>query len=89
MPSLCHSHVNRYAIFFYTAATVPQAVPGAIAALAATVVGLSAVTLSSDLEAIMLKGTTTTPYWIQIGLIAGYVASLFALYTNAPKPKSK
>lgn len=83
MPSLCHSHVNRYAIFFYTAATVPQAVPGAIAALAATVIGLSVVILSDD-----LKSATTTPYWIQLGLIAVYAASLLALYTNAPKPKS-
>lgn len=81
--------LNRYAILFYTAATVPRAIPSAIAALTYTVIGLSAVILSGDLDGVMLEGTTTTAYWGIISFIGVYAAVLFALYSNSLKTKSQ
>lgn len=68
-----------YAILFAAAVKLPEAVPFAIAALAATVLGLSAVNLSGDLKRITQNGSTTA-YWLQTGMIAGLGIWLAALY---------
>lgn len=67
-----------YALLFHRASQDRGTVPTAIAALGATVVGLSAVNASGDLAA-EAKGSKQA-YWIQTGLIAGYLAALAGLY---------
>lgn len=77
-----------YAILFYTAAEHIQAVPGALAAMAVTVAGLSAVNVSDDLARV-LNGGSTQVYWIETGLIAVYGLALTALYlTQTPAKQS-
>ena len=76
--------VVAYVCLFATAARHRVAVPAALVALAVTVAGLSAVNLSSDLAAV-LDGGPTTAYWLQTGLIAGYLAWLVALYMRSSK----
>jgi hypothetical protein len=68
-----------YAVLFFTAARHRAAVPGALVALAGTVVGLSAVNASSHLAA-MIPGAPTTAYWAQTGMIAGLLVTLVVLY---------
>jgi len=74
-----------YAITFLQAARDPEGSSGltAIFALAAAVVGLSGVNLSSDLRSEIGEVKSTAPYWIQTALIGGLVAVLSVLYRSA------
>jgi hypothetical protein len=76
--------VVAYVCLFATAARHRVAVPAALVALGVTVAGLAAVNLSGDLAAV-LDGRSTTAYWLQTGLIAGYLAWLVALYLRGSK----
>lgn len=74
-----------YAVLFFTAARVRAAVPGALVALAGTVLGLSAVNASPALASMLADDAPTTAYWAQTALIAGYAAVLAVLHVHAPR----
>jgi hypothetical protein len=44
------------------------------------VLGLASVNVSDALASVLDKGQSTTPYWIQTGLIATYFVILLVLY---------
>jgi hypothetical protein len=71
--------VLAYASLFYAAIRRIQVVPMALFALDVTVLGLSFVNISSDLQ-IVLQGQGTVIYWLQIGFFAVYFLVLFGLY---------
>src|SRR3546814_6444143 len=73
-----------YAILFAGAAMIRDAVPIALVALAATVLGLSAVNLSADLRK-QINGGSTAAYWAQTGMIAALFVWLVFLYAQIPK----
>jgi hypothetical protein len=70
--------VVAYVCLFATAARHRVAVPAALVALGVTVAGLAAVNLSDALAAV-LEGRSTVAYWLQTGLIGGYLLWLAAL----------
>jgi hypothetical protein len=72
-----------YACLFYAAACHRAAVPAALVAGVGTVVGLSLVNVSDDLQAVMASGTNTAPYWIQTAMIGAYVVWLAVFYVNS------
>lgn len=72
--------VVAYIALFYTAARHRVAVPAALIVLFVTVAGLSSINVSEALLSILKDDQTTTPYWIQTGLIAVYFAWLLVLY---------
>jgi hypothetical protein len=81
-----------YACLFYGAAFNRGAVPAALASIFGTVVGLSLVSSSDALAAVMKPGQSTLPYWIQTGLIAAYAAWLllwFVLSADSKPPAKK
>lgn len=71
-----------YAVLFFTAYRHCAAVPGALVALAGTVLGLSLVNVSPALAA-MLNGAPTTAYWIQTAMIAGLLALMIVLHLKS------
>ena len=77
-----------YACLFYSASQHLVSVPAALVSLGATVLGLSAVNMSSALG-IVLHGRSTQAYWLQTGFIAAYWAVLFALYSRAASSHAK
>ena len=77
--------VVAYIALFYSAAQHRTAVPAALITLAVTVLGLASVNLSDALASVMKEGQTTSPYWIQTGLIAGYFILLLILYWRDSK----
>ena len=72
--------VCAYVALFYNAAKHRDVALSAIAVLALTVAGLSAVNLSSALQEVLKEGLSTVPYWLQTGMIAGILAVLVGLY---------
>lgn len=77
-----------YACLFYAAANSKPTIPCALLALFGTVIGLSAVNLSSALERV-LNGRSTAAYWIQTALIAGYLAVLTALHMGVDSKRRR
>lgn len=74
--------VVAYVCLFASAARERAVVPAALLALAVTVLGLSAVNVSDALASV-LSGRSTRAYWLQTGLIAGYLVWLVALYRRS------
>lgn len=74
--------VIAYVALFLLAARHRLAVATAIAVLGVTVLGLSAVNLSEALRSVLTPDQTTTPYWIQTALVAGYFVILLVLHLS-------
>ncbi len=72
--------VVSYIALFYSAAQHRAVVPAALIVLGVTVLGLASVNVSDALESVLNEGQSTTPYWIQTGLIATYFIVLLVLY---------
>jgi hypothetical protein len=81
--------VVAYVCLFLNAALNRSAVPFALIALGATVLGLSAVNASAALAAV-LDGRSTRVYWLQTALIAAYLVWLLMLYfTNSRRESNR
>jgi hypothetical protein len=76
--------VVAYVCLFATAARQRAVVPAALVSLAVTVAGLALVNGSAALASV-LDGRPTTAYWIQTGLIAGYLAWLLVFYLRSAR----
>jgi hypothetical protein len=77
--------VIAYACLFYSAAQERRVVPAALVAMCVTVLGLAAVNVSQALHSV-LDGRSTTAYWVQTALFAGYFIWLFVLYRRDAVP---
>ena len=77
--------VMAYVALFYSAAKQRTVVPAALVVLAITVLGLASINLSDALASVLQEGQSTTPYWIQTGLIAVYFIVLLVLYLRDMK----
>ena len=78
-----------YAIVFFQAARSPvRGGQTAVLALAAAVAGLSGVNLSDDLARQIGGSKSTTPYWIQTGMIAALLSVLGTLVARLPQVKT-
>ena len=77
--------VVAYIALFYTAAQHRVAVPAALFVLLVTVAGLASINLSESLLTLLKEDQSTTPYWIQTGLIALYFVWLLVLYLRDSK----
>ena len=77
--------VAAYVALFYSAAKQRTVVPAALVVLAITVLGLASINLSDALASVLQEGQSTTPYWIQTGLIAVYFIVLLVLYLRDRK----
>ena len=80
--------VVAYVCLFANAALNRSAVPFALIALGVTVLGLSAVNVSTALAAV-LDGRSTGVYWLQTALIAAYLVWLIVLYATTDRRESK
>ena len=74
-----------YVALFYSAAYHRAVVPAALAVLGITVLGLASVNVSDALAGVLQEGQSTTPYWMQTGLIAMYFTVLLILYLRDRK----
>ena len=74
--------VIAYACLFYSAAQQRSVVPAALVSLGVTVLGLCAVNVSQALQ-VVLDGRSTTAYWAQTVLFAGYFVWLAVLYRGS------
>lgn len=74
--------VVSYIALFYSAAQHHAIVPAALIVLGVTVLGLASVNVSDALASVLNEGQSTTPYWIQTGLIAAYFIALLVLYLH-------
>lgn len=72
--------VCAYVGLFYSASKHRDVALTAIFVLALTTIGLGSVNSSEALAAVLAEGQSITPYWLQTGLIGGYVVLLIALY---------
>lgn len=79
--------VVSYVALFYSAAQHRVVVPAALIVLGVTVLGLASVNVSDALASVLKDGQSTTPYWIQTGLIAAYFIVLLVLYWRDGKTK--
>ena len=77
--------VMAYVALFYSAANQRTVVPAALVVLAITVLGLASINVSDALATVLQEGQSTTPYWIQTGLIAVYFIVLLVLYLRDMK----
>ena len=77
--------VMSYVALFYSASQHRTVVPAALFVLGITVLGLASVNLSDALASVLQEGQSTTPYWIQTGLIAVYFTVLLVLYLRDKK----
>jgi hypothetical protein len=77
--------VCAYIALFHSASRHRVVVPSAIAILALTVLGLSAVNLSDALASVLSEGQSTLPYWLQTAAIGLYVITLLVLYVRDGK----
>ena len=77
--------VVSYVALFYSAAYHRAVVPAALIVLGITVLGLASINVSDALANVLQEGQSTTPYWIQTGLIAMYFTLLLALYVHDKK----
>lgn len=71
--------VVTYACLFFAGAQHGAVVPAVLVSIWVTVLGLGAVNVSQALQEV-LSGRSTTPYWIQTALIAGYAIWLTIFY---------
>lgn len=65
-----------YIGLFYSAAQQRAVVPVALFVLAITVLGFASINISEALASVLKEGQSTSPYWIQTALIAGYLIVL-------------
>ena len=72
--------VTAYIGLWYVASKSRDAVPVALIVLALTVLGLSSVNMSPTLTDLLTEDQSTTPYWLQTALIAGYWVVLVVLW---------
>ncbi|MDJ0832571.1 MAG: hypothetical protein QNJ69_03555 [Gammaproteobacteria bacterium] len=77
--------VLAYVALFYSASKHRDVALTAIIVLALTVLGLSAVNVSSALASVLIAGQSTIPYWLQTGAITVYVVVLVILYIKDGK----
>jgi hypothetical protein len=77
--------VVSYVALFYSAAQHRTVVPAALVVLGVTVLGLASINMSDALATVLQEGQSTTPYWIQTGLIAVYFTVLLVLYLRDKK----
>jgi len=77
--------VVSYVALFYSAAKQRTVVPAALVVLGVTVLGLASIRMSDALASVLQEGQSTTPYWIQTGLIAMYFTVLLVLYLRDKK----
>lgn len=77
--------VCAYVGLFYSASKHRDVALTAIIVLALTVIGLSAVNVSSALASVLSVGQSTAPYWLQTGAIAFYAAVLSIMYMKDGK----
>lgn len=77
--------VVAYIALFYTAAQHRVAVPATLIVLLVTVAGLASINVSEALLSLLKEEQTTTPYWIQTGMIAVYLVWLALLYYRDQK----
>ena len=77
--------VCAYIALFYSASQHRSVALNAIIVLAITVFGLSSINVSDSLASVLQEGQSTTPYWLQTGAIAFYLAVLLALYIKDGK----
>jgi hypothetical protein len=77
--------VCAYIALFYSASQHRSVALNAIIVLAVTVLGLSAINLSSALASVLQVGQSTVPYWLQTGAIAFYLFVLLFLYIKDGK----
>ena len=78
---------GTYAILFAAAFRHRVVVPYAIASLALTTAGLSAINASDDLAKALPPSAPRGAYWMQTGLIGALTVTLALLHASAPKPK--
>ncbi len=71
-----------YACLFYAASMNRPTVPAALVSICVTAAGLAAVNLSNALDTV-IKGASTTPYWIQTIMIGAYALWLIILYVRS------
>jgi len=72
--------VVSYIALFYSAAQHRTVVPAALIVLGITVLGLASINVSDALASVLNERQSTTPYWIQTGLIAAYFIVLLVLF---------
>ena len=77
--------VVSYIALFYSAAQHRAVVPAALIVMGVTVLGLASINVSDALASVLNEGQSTTPYWIQTGLIAAYFVVLLVLYLRDKK----
>ena len=77
--------VCAYIALFYSASQHRSVALNAIIVLAITVFGLGSINVSDSLASVLQEGQSTTPYWLQTGAIAFYLALLLALYIKDGK----
>ncbi len=77
--------VCAYIALFYSALKHREVAPAAIVVLGLTVLGLSSVNFSEDLNLLLEENQSTLPYWLQTGLIAVYLTVLIVLYLKDSK----
>lgn len=80
-----------YALLHLAASRNHSVVPYAIASLALTTAGLSAINASEDLRAVLPEGGggSTAPYWAQTAMIGALTATLALLYSTSSEIKTK
>lgn len=78
--------VCAYVALFYSASRHRDVALTAIIVLALTVLGLSAVNVSSALASVLNAAQSTMPYWLQTGAITCYLIVLVVLYIKDGKP---
>lgn len=77
--------VCAYVALFYAASQHRAVALNAIITLAITVLGLSSINMSTELETVMREGQSTTPYWLQTSLIFSYLLVLIIFYVKDGK----
>ena len=77
--------VCAYIGLFYLGTRNRENARVAIIALGLTVLGLSSVNLSADLQQVLVDGQGTQFYWLQTLSILGYLGLLLFLFLSDPK----
>ncbi len=74
--------IVAYVALFWCAARNRSVVPAALAVLAVTVAGLSAVNMSDALAEVLRPEQPTWPYWAQVGVLAVYFVWLLVSFVR-------
>ena len=77
--------VLAFVALSYSASQNRSVVPSFLLSMFGVVFGLSYINGSNSLSSVMIEGTSTTPYWLQTGLIAFYVVWLVVFYFKPKK----